>query len=159
MVMAAPRSPRLLCFPVPASSFTLARQRQRRRPELHGEATAARSSGSSGAGCSGRPFLLPLHRGICLLSIARPLLARATEDVWWAGACFRRLSIPPDTKELGTDDIFPGGIPSPAAGCISWKVQRDMMKECLPSPSAGGLTKKQVFTQRPYNGGGKMENG
>jgi hypothetical protein len=130
MVMAAPRSPRLLCFPVPASSFTLARQRQRRRPELHGEATTAQAAAAdlfcslSTAASASSP-----SQGRC--SPAPPRTCGG------AGTCYRRLSIPPDTKELGTDDIFPGGIPSPAAGRISWKVQRDRDEGVFAVPQCG----------------------
>jgi hypothetical protein len=111
MVMAALRSPRLLYFPVPASSFAPARQRRRRQSELHGEATAVRSSGSSGAGCSNGPFLLPLHRDICLLSIARPLLARATEDVWWGRRLLPEALDPSRYEGIGDRRHFPGRYP------------------------------------------------
>jgi hypothetical protein len=110
-----------------------------------GSATPAATTGAPRRGYSGAELREQRRRLQWRTSTAASASSPSQGRCWpapprtcgGAGACYRRLSIPPDTKELGTDDIFPGGIPSPAAGCISWKAQRDMDEGVFAVPQCG----------------------
>jgi hypothetical protein len=118
------------------SSFAPARQRRRRRPELHGEATAARSSGSSGAGCSGGPpprHPPPLHRK----AVAGPRHQGRVVGPAPATGGSRSLQI---RRNRGPTAFSREVSRCPLRGAFPAKYNAAGM-ECLPSPSAGGLSR------------------